>query len=180
MSLELIAFIASILFGIVLYWRESKNNSVYRFFNSLFYAKALQMEAKSRKGFLYQQSFLMRLVYIGALFLITIVIVRFLIPIDLATLSLFASTIFGTLLGTYLANFVFKSTQVIDEKSESLIEAVKDSVEKGKEFIQDLEAEDAKEEFESELEIEVKTETIEKTTIKTKSARDRLKEKGLM
>ena len=180
MSLELIAFIASILFGIVLYWRESKNNSVYRFFNKLFYAKALQMEAKSRKGFLYQQSFLMRLVYIGVLFLIAIVIVRFLIPIDLATLSLFASTIFGTLLGTYLANFVFKSTQVIDEKSDSLIDVVKDTVEKGKEFIQDLEAEDVKEKFESEIEVEVKTETIEKTTVKTKSARDRLKDKGLM
>ncbi|MDC1504882.1 hypothetical protein N8475_06825, partial [Winogradskyella sp.] len=125
MSLEIIIFIASILFGIVLYWRESKSNRIYRFFNKIFYAKDLQMDAASKKGFLHQQSFLMRLVYIGVLFLLGIVVVRFLIPIDLATLSLFASSIFGTLLGTYLANFVFKSSEVIDEKSDSLLDAVK-------------------------------------------------------
>jgi hypothetical protein len=60
------------------------------------------------------------LVFITALFLIGIVITRFLIPIDLATISLFASMIFGTLVGTYLAGFIFKSSEVIEEQSESL------------------------------------------------------------
>ncbi len=174
MSLEIIVFIASILFGIVLYWRESKSNKVYRFFNKIFYSKELQMSDSSAKGFLYQQSFLMRLVYIGVLFLVGIVVVRFIIPIDLATLSLFASSIFGTLLGTYLANFVFKSSEVIDEKSDSLLDAVKDTVEKGKDFIQDLESKDAK------VETEVKQEMNSKPEAEKQSARDRLKDKGLM
>ncbi len=174
MSLEIIVFIASILFGIVLYWRESKSNKVYRFFNKIFYSKELQMSDSSTKGFLYQQSFLMRLVYIGVLFLVGIVVVRFIIPIDLATLSLFASSIFGTLLGTYLANFVFKSSEVIDEKSDSLIDAVKDTVEKGKDFIQDLESKDTK------IETEVKQDIKSKPEVEKTSARDRLKDKGLM
>jgi len=140
MSLEIMAFIASILFGIVLYWRESKSNGIYKFFNKVFYSKELQMKENSKKGFLYEQSLLMRLVYICVLFLVVIIVTRFLIPIDLATISLFASGIFGTLLGTYLANFVFKSSEVIDEKGDSLVDAVKDTVEKGKDFIKELES----------------------------------------
>ncbi len=174
MSLEIIVFIASILFGIVLYWRESKSNKVYRFFNKIFYSKELQMEANSKKGFLYQQSFLMRLVYIAVLFLIGIVIVRFIIPIDLATLSLFASSIFGTLLGTYLAHFVFKSSEVIDEKSDSLEDVFHDTIEKGKDFIKDIETKDNKAVKEAKKEIETEPKPQEK------SARERLKDKGLM
>ncbi|WP_299227983.1 hypothetical protein [uncultured Psychroserpens sp.] len=174
MSLEIIIFIASILFGIVLYWRESKSNKIYRFFNKLFYSKELQMPASSKKGFLYQQSFLMRLVYIAVLFLVGIVFVRFIIPIDLATLSLFASSIFGTLVGTYLANFVFKSSEVIDEKSDTLLDAVKDTVEKGKDFIKELETKDAEAEVKEQIQKEPTSE------IKEKSARERLKDKGLM
>jgi len=172
MSLEIIIFIASILFGIVLYWRESKSNKIYRFFNKIFYSKELQMKAESKKGFLYQQSFLMRLVYISVLFLVGIVIIRFIIPIDLATLSLFASSIFGTLLGTYLATFVFKSSEVIDEKGDSLVDAVKDTVEKGKEFIENLEAKDNK------IVEETKVETKVEPEAPKKSARQRLKDKG--
>jgi len=174
MSLEIITFIASIFFGIVLYWRESKSNKIYRFFNKIFYSQELQMDSKSRKGFFYQQPFLMRLVYVGVLFLIAIVVVRFLIPIDLATLSLFASSIFGTLLGTYLANFVFKSSEVIEEQSDSLMDAVKDTVEKGKDFIHDLETKEPKVVEEAKKEIDIKPEA------EKQSARDRLKDKGLM
>ena len=174
MSLEIIIFIASILFGIVLYWRESKSNRMYRFFNKIFYSKELQMDSMSKKGFLYQQSFLMRLVYVGVLFLVGIVVVRFLIPIDLATISLFASSIFGTLLGTYLATFVFKSSEVLDEQSDSLLDAVKDTVEKGKDFIQDLESRELKETE------EVKKEIKSEPEVEKQSARDRLKDKGLM
>ncbi len=175
MSLEIIVFIASILFGIVLYWRESKSNTIYKFFNRVFYSKELQMKATSKKGFLYQQSFLMRLVYVSVLFLVGIVVVRFVIPIDLATLSLFASSIFGTLLGTYLANFVFKSSEVIDEKGDSLVDAVKDTVEKGKEFIQDLESKEKTITETPKAEPKVEPEIAPK-----KSARERLKDKGYM
>ncbi|MCH3883107.1 hypothetical protein [Tenacibaculum aquimarinum] len=177
MTLELIVFIAAILFGALLYWRESQGNGIYRFFNKMMNSKELQMKIEDKKGFLYQQSLLLRLVFITALFLIGIVITKFLIPLDLATLSLFASMIFGTLLGTYLAGFIFKSSEVIDEKSDSLEDLVSDTIEKGKDFIEDLKAD------KTEVNEDVTSSTIEKKEepkAQEKSARERLKDKGLL
>jgi len=173
MTLELIVFIASILFGAVIFWRESQGNKMYRFFNKLMNSKELQMDITDRKGFVYQQSFLLRLVFIAALFLVAIVITKFIIPIDLATISLFTSMIFGTLLGTYLANFIFKSSTVIEEQSESLEDKFQDVIEKGKDFIEDLKSEEqpAKENVKEEY---------QKPKENEKSARERLKDKGFL
>ena len=41
MGLELVIFIAAILFGIFLYWRESNGNGVYRFFNKILNSKEI-------------------------------------------------------------------------------------------------------------------------------------------
>ena len=173
MTLELIIFIASILFGGIIFWRESQGNKVYRFFNKLMNSKELQMQATDKKGFVYQQSFLLRLVFITVLFLIGIVITRFLIPIDLATISFFASMIFGTLVGTYLAGFIFKSSAIIDEHSESIEDKFQDVVESGKGFINDLKAKEP-------VAIEKAQEEIEKPKVEEKSARERLKDKGFL
>lgn len=173
MTLELIIFIASILFGALIFWRESQRNSIYRFFNKIMNSKELQMQAADKKGFVYQQSFFFRLIFITALFLIAIVITRFLIPIDLATISLFASMIFGTLLGTYVAGFIFKSSEVIEEQSESLEDKFQDVIEKGKDFIEDLQTKDAKEVEKVEMNKEAPKEN-------QKSARERLKDKGYL
>jgi len=90
-------------------------------------------------------------------------------------ISTFASTIVGTLIGTYLASFVLKSTAVIDEKSDSIEDLVSDTIEKGKDFIDDLKTKDA------EAGIEAPKETLNETPkVETKSARERLKDKGLM
>ena len=173
MTLELIVFIASILFGAVIFWRESQGNKMYRFFNKLMNSKELQMDTADKKGFVYQQSFLLRLVFIAALFLVAIVITKFIIPIDLATISLFTSMIFGTLLGTYLANFIFKSSAVIEEQSDSLEDKFQDVIEKGKDFIEDLKSEEkpAAENIKEE---------IQKPKENEKSARERLKDKGFL
>ncbi|MFD2541668.1 hypothetical protein ACFSSB_04990 [Lacinutrix gracilariae] len=177
MTLELIVFIASILFGILLYWRESQGNGAYRFFNKLLNSKELQMKPTDKKGFVYQQSLLFRIVFITFLFLIGIVITRFLVPIGLATISLFSSMIIGTLIGTYVANVVFKSSEVIDEKSESIEDAFQETIEKGKDFIEDLKDKGEK----SFDEVENKVDEVKKDLKKeTKSARERLKDKGLM
>ncbi|WP_397446081.1 hypothetical protein [Polaribacter sp. R77954] len=173
MTLELIIFISSILLGAVIFWRESQGNKVYRFFNKLMNSKELQMAETDTKGFVYQQSFLLRLVFITAFFLIGILVTRFLIPIDLATISLFASMIFGTLIGTYVAGFVFKSSEVIEEQSESLEDKFQDVIEKGKDFIEDLQTKDAKEIEEVKVEKEAPKEN-------QKSARERLKDKGFL
>ena len=176
MTLELIVFIATILFGALLYWRESNGNGLYRFFNKIINSKELQMKADDKTGFVYQQSFLLRLVFSSFLFLIGIVITRFLIPIDLATISLFGSMIAGTVLGTYLANFIFKSSEVIDEKSDSLEDIVHDTIEKGKDFIEDIKGSEIKTVNPSPS----ATETKEPPKVAEKSARERLKDKGLL
>jgi len=175
MTLELIVFIATILFGALLYWRESNSNKLYRFFNKIINSKELQMQPDDKTGFVYQQSFLLRLVFVSFLFLIGIVITRFLIPIDLATISVFASMIVGTVLGTYLANFIFKSSKVIEDKSDSLEDVFHETIERGKDFIEDIRndvtppTKDLKE--------EPKTEAPK---VEEKSARERLKDKGLL
>ncbi|MEL0650076.1 hypothetical protein V6246_01495 [Algibacter sp. TI.3.09] len=171
MTLELIIFIAAILFGIFIYWRESRNNGFYRFFNKVINSKALQMKPEDKTGFVYKQSFLLRLVFVGFLFLIGIVIVRFLIPIDVATISIFASMIVGTIIGTYLANFIFKSSEVIEEQTDSLEDIMQDTIEKGKDFIEDLTSKD---------DLEIETVKREQPKVEEKSARERLKDKGLL
>jgi len=174
MTLELIAFVAAILFGILIYWRESNGNRIYRFFNRLMNSKELQMKSTDRTGFVYQQKFLLRLVFITFLFLVILLVMRFLIPINYATISMFASSIVGTLTGTYLANLVFKSGELIDEKSDSIEDVVHDTIEKGKDFIEEIKGND---EAVKELKEERQT---DKPKAEEKSARERLKDKGLL
>jgi type III secretory pathway component EscR len=173
MTLELILFVAAILFGIVLYWRESNGNKLYRIFNKLMYSKELQMKETDTKGFVYQQTFILRLVFVSALFLLGIIVAQFMLPISVTTVSLFMSMIVGTIVGTYVAGFIFKSTEVIDEHSDSIGDIVKETIDKGKDFIEDLKSEKKEEIVE-----EVKKEEAPKE--EQKSARERLKDKGLL
>ena len=174
MTLELIIFVAAIIFGILLYWRESKSNKVYRFFNKMMYSKELQMKPDSKKGFIYQQNFLLRLVYITVLFLVSILVIQFVLPISASLVQWFVSAIVGTLIGTYLASFILKSGDVIGKQSESFEDVLNEGLNKGKEFIDDLKHKDSKVVEEAKKEI---TDTPKK---EEKSARERLKDKGLM
>ena len=172
MTLEIIVFIGSILFGILLYWRESTGNGLYRFFNKMMYSKKLQMSPDDPTGFLYQQKFLLRLVFVAMIFLVAILIARLLIPIDIATISVFTSSIVGTLLGTYIGGFVLKSEKVIDAQSENLERKFDGVLDQSRDFIQDISNKQSKE-------IEEVEEDIQKDP-NQKSARERLKDKGLL
>lgn len=174
MTLEIIVFIGSILFGILLYWRESTGNGLYRFFNKLMYSKKLQMSANDPTGFLYQQKFILRLVFVGMIFIVGLLAVRFLIPIDIATISVFASSIVGTLLGTYIGQFILKSEKVIDQHQDSLEEKVDSAIEQSRDFVKDMMSSEPKVVEEAKKEIEENPEPPKK------SARERLKDKGLM
>lgn len=180
MGLDLIIFIVAVLFGIFLYWRESNGNGIYRIVNKIVNSKELQMASDNKKGFIYQQAFLPRLIFVVMLVLVAALIVEFLTPIAVFSsfdgISAFSSFAAGTLLGTYLANFVLKSGKVIETQSESLEDKFEHVVEKGKDFIEDLKTKDAK--VVEEAKAEIKTEPKPKTD--EKSARDRLKDKGLM
>lgn len=178
MTIELIVFIVAILFGVLLYWRESNGNGLYRVVNKIVNSKELQMKADDRTGFVFQQKFLLRLVYVTFLFIVVMLVLKFLIPINYATVSIFASSIVGTVLGTYLANFVLKSGKIVDEKSESLTDLVSDTIEKGKEFLDDI---TIKDDDVSSSEVETKeTPKVEEPPKQEKSARERLKDKGLL
>ena len=178
MTIELIVFIASILFGVLLYWRESNGNGLYRFVNKIVNSRDLQMKPDDRTGFVFRQKFLLRVVYITFLFIVLMLILKFLIPINYATLSVFASSIVGTVLGTYLANFVLKSGKVIDEKGDSLSDLVSDTIEKGKEIIDDMK--NKSEELEDEVVEEKPQDAPDTPEEERKSARERLKDKGFL
>lgn len=178
MGLELVIFIAAILFGIFIYWRESNGNGAYRFINKIVNSKELQMDLNSKKGFIYQRSFIPRLIFVVSLFLIIAVVVQFLTPFQIFGsyngISAFSSVIVGTLVGTYLANFVLKSSKIIEKKSETLEDKFDSVVEKGKDLIQDFKNKDNKAVEEAKEEIKSEPEPNQK------SARERLKDKGLM
>ncbi|NNE31650.1 MAG: hypothetical protein HKN40_04700 [Winogradskyella sp.] len=180
MGIELVIFIAAILFGIFLYWRESNGNGAYRFLNKVVNSKELQMSADNPKGFVYKQDFLPRLVFVATLVLVAAVIIEFLTPLAVFSsyngISMFASFAVGTLIGTYLAAFVIKSTEVIETQSESLEDRFDDVVEKGKDFLKDIKNKDNK--AVEEAKQEIKNNPDEKKS--EKSARERLKDKGLM
>ncbi|MCL6295205.1 hypothetical protein [Jejuia spongiicola] len=177
MGLELVIFIGAILFGIFLYWRESNGNGLYRFVNKMVNSKALQMKPENRKGFVYKQAFLPRLVFVATTFLLIGLVFQFLTPFKIFGsyngISAFSSVVVGTLIGTYLANFVIKSTKVIEDKSDSIGDIMEDTIEKGKDFIEDLKSKDA--------DLTEEPETIKETPKpEEKSARERLKDKGLL
>lgn len=178
MGIDIIAFIIGILLGVFLYWRESNSNGVYRFLNKIVNSKELQMSADNPKGFIYKQAFLPRLIFVVLLVLVTALIVEFLTPLAVFSsyngISAFASFATGTLIGTYLANFVIKTTEVVEEKSDSIGDMVDGAVEKGKDFIDDLKSKEPK--VVEETKEEIKSEPKEEK----QSARDRLKDKGLM
>lgn len=136
MGIELVFFIVAILFGIFLYWRESNGNGAYRFLNKIVNSKELQMKPEDKKGFIYLQSFIPRLLFVVTFFIIVALVFQFFTPIEIFSsynaISSLASVIFGTLIGTYLANFIIKSGKVIEEQSETLEEKFDSVVEKEK------------------------------------------------
>lgn len=179
MGLEIVLFIAAILVGIFFFWRESNSNKAYRVLNKIVNSKELQMSPDNPKGFIYKQSFLPRLVFVVSLCLIVALILEFLTPISVFGsyfgISAFSSVAVGILLGTYLANFVIKSSVIIEEKSDTISDIVGEAVEKGKDFINDLQPEES-------IKNNKEPEPIEepKPNKPGKSARERLKDKGLM
>ena len=125
------------------------------------------------------QSFLPRLIFVVSICLIVALVLEFLTPISVFGsyfgISAFSSVAAGILLGTYIANFVIKSSVIIEEKSDTIGDIMGEAVEKGKEFISDLKSEQASQNNNENVPVpEPKQEKQEK------SARERLKDKGLM
>lgn len=173
MTLEIIIFILAILFGIILYWSESKSNRIYKFINRLTHNEELQMKAGNRKGFVHKQPFLMRLVYVTLLFVIAGIIVQFVTPINAFYIQYFASAIVGTLIGTYLAS------AVLFAKESTSKETLEKTFEKGKSAVEEF-TEDLKDRFEKEEAPETELKQDPNAPTNKKSARDKFKDKGMI
>ncbi len=171
MTIDIIIFVLSTLFGIIIYRRESITNKFYRFANKLTHSKELQMKADNRKGFVHQQPFLIRLVWITLLFVLVFSILSFINPFSLNFIQYFATAIVGTLVGTYITSAVLFTNKKV--KKENLEKAFQ----KGKEFIEDIA--DGEEEIQKKVS-EEKNIKEEKEVPQEKSARDRLKDKGMI
>ena len=168
MTWEIIIFLAAMLFGVMLFWRESKNNKLYRFVDKLTHSKKLQMQAEDTKGFLFKQAFLGRLAYIILLYLIVFAGLTILIPFSVFTFQLFVASVVGTTIGTYIASVIF----VANEKIEDNQDFIENTIEKGKELIDDIIPDKKIEEAPPVEKIEAKK--------SEKSARERLKDKDLL
>ncbi len=164
-TFEIILFILATLFGILMYWRESKNNKLYRFFNKLTHSKEQQMLPSKRRGFLYEQPFVLRLIYVVLFVLLTYLIAEFLTPVRILDIKYLTTIIVGIIIGTYLGTFIVKANEKLDTSHE----IIEDTLQKGKEYIEDL-TKDEK--------VNPKQETPKKET--KKSARERLKDKGFL
>ncbi|WGF92029.1 hypothetical protein [Aequorivita marisscotiae] len=173
MTFEIIVFIAAVLFGILLYWTESKSNRLYRFFNKLTHSKELQMKPESRKGFVHQQNFLMRFVWITLMYLLAAIVIAVVLPFVVNYIQYFISAIVATILGTYIASlFLFARDKT---KKENLEKAFA----KGKETIGEF-TQDIRDNFDSEEEIDPEPKTSTKPDEPKLSARERLKNKGMI
>ena len=173
MTLEIIVFVLAILFGLILYWSESKSNRIYRWINHLTHNGELQMKADNRKGFFHLQPFVWRLVYITLLFVIAASIISFATPINAFYPQYFVSSIVGTLIGTYAG------TLIVFAAEKTKTEAIKKAYEKGKESVADL-VDDVKEKFEPEANEPAPASPDKVSEAPKKSARDRLKDKGMI
>ncbi len=173
MTFEIIVFIAAALFGIILYWTESKSNRLYRFFNKLTHSKDLQMKPDNQKGFIHQQNFLLRLVWITLLYLMVAVLIGIILPFIANYIQYFVSAIVATLLGTYIASlFLFAKDST---KKENLEKAYSKGKESLGEFTQDI-----RDNFETKKEIKPEPQPKQETDEPKQSARDRLKDKGMI
>ncbi|WP_046745204.1 YtxH domain-containing protein [Kordia zhangzhouensis] len=173
--LELIIFISSIVFGISLYWLEAKNNKLYRMFDKMVNSKELQMPVHSKKGFIVKRGFIPRLIFVNVLLIIGLIIILVLPLIKSAGLQYhYVSALLGMMIGIYIANFIID----VKDKSEDFIDKVVDS---GKDFLDDIKekGKEAASSFSSDKK-EESTKTNHTSETNEKSARERLKDKGLL
>lgn len=175
-TFDIIIFISSIIFGVSLYWLEAKNNGLYRTINKITNSKELQMKPESKKGFFVDQEFIPRLIYVNLIFIVA-VLFFLLLPFSLR-IEYYVSAVFGTMIGVYIGSFVVG----VKDKSEGIIDKVVDT---GKDIIDDIKTKgkEAADSFSSDKKEETNTtkeETTKEPEAPKKSARERLKDKGLL
>jgi len=97
---------------------------------------------------------------------------NFIIPFQIFQIQYVATAIVGTLIGTYIAAAFFGASKGLQKEN------IKEAIEKGKDFVEEL-AEGKKDTIEVEAK-EVPEKLEEQNEPSQKSARDRLKDKGMI
>ncbi|WP_298422041.1 hypothetical protein [uncultured Kordia sp.] len=171
-TFEIIILISSLVFGISIYWLESKSNGLYKTINKITHSEELQMKDTSRKGFFVGQPFIPRLIYVNVIFIVVCLFLFFLFPIATPTVPYYVTALIGTMVGIYIASFIIN----IKDKSEEIIDKVVDT---GKDIIDDIKTKGQEAASSFSKEEEKETTTKEPETPK-KSGRERLKDKGYL
>ena len=131
------------------------------------------MKPENKKGFVHQQDFLLRLVYITLLYLVVAALIAIALPFVFNYIQYFISAIVATVLGTYIASlFLFAREKTKKENLEKAYNKGKESI---GEFTQDI-----RNNFEPEKEIETPLKPTSEPEVPKQSARDRLKDKGMI
>ncbi|EDP97646.1 hypothetical protein U8527_04835 [Kordia algicida OT-1] len=172
-TFEIIIFISSLVFGISIYWLEAKSNGLYRSINKITNSKELQMKPTNRKGFIVQQEFIPRFIYVNIFFIIVSLIIYFLLPIFTLSVAYYVTALVGTMIGIYIANFIID----VKDKSEEIIDKV---VDKSKDIIDDIKTKGQEAAASFSEEETTQEETSNESEAPKKSARERLKDKGLL
>lgn len=177
MFLEIIVFIAAILLGVLIYWRESRSNGFFRAYNAFINKKETRMEVTDRKGFFYQRAIVYRI--LNALLLAAAIgmIVYYTPVLNNHILEIALAAFVGIIVGTYLAAALPTVKRAVDNP----LEALKDAGKAGREIVSDL-SETASEKIKEDT---IKKEPLEDSEDKNaepkkESARDRMKRKGYL
>lgn len=187
MILDFIILTAAILLGVLIYWRESRSNGIFRAYNFFINKKSTRMEASDRKGFFFLRPLQFRILN-GILLAAIFGILIYQLPLITQHLEFIAAFFVGLIAGTYLAAALPAVKRAVDNPFDALQEVGQ----AGKEIVSDLsnaaveKMKEAKEHIITETPEEPKetekpkAEKQEEEIDKNESARDRMKRKGYL
>jgi hypothetical protein len=177
--LDIIVLIGSILLGILISWRESRTNSIFRAYNAFINKKETRMEASDRKGFFYQRSIIYRLLNVLFLTILFGMLVYNTPLLNNHVLEVSLAFFVGVLGGTYLAAALPTVKRAVDNP----LDALKEVGDAGKEVLSDLSetaTEKLKERKGETVVPPVQKKTEEPEEPKKETARERMKRKGYL
>lgn len=178
MFLSTTTFIGALILGVLIYWRESRSNNVFRAYNAFINKKETRMEATDRKGFFYKRDLIYRVLNALLLAAVIGILVYYTPLLNHHILEISLAAFVGLIAGSYLAAALPMVKKAVDHP----LEALQDVGEVGKEIISDL-SNTASSKIKSQTKTETpipKEPTEEPTPEKKETARERMKRKGYL
>lgn len=170
-----IVSVGAFLFGGFIYWRESRNNSLYRRYNKLINKKDLQMKSSDRKGFFFLRNLPIRV--LNSL-LITgfFVALLYYVPYMKINFELVLDFFLFFLIGTYVAAALPTVKDVVDNPMDTLQKVG----EAGKTVVSDIAGDMKVEKEVPSTQENASSKADDAPEAPKESARDRMKRKGYL